>query len=64
MSSKIELEPEHGREWRKPGAREGYIRGTELQLLGKAAASAQIRPPASPHMLLLVLHVFDSTPSD
>jgi len=64
MSSKIEPEPEHGREWRKPGAREGYIRGTERQLLRKAAPSAQIRPPASLHMLLLVLHVFDSTPSD
>jgi hypothetical protein len=46
------------------GAREGYIRGAERQWLGKAAPLAQIRPPASLHIPLLVLHVFDSTPSE
>jgi len=40
----------------------GYIRGTERQWLGKAVPSAlKTHPPASLHILMLALYVFDST---
>jgi hypothetical protein len=60
----LEPEPELGRERRKPERGKGVYKRSGAAVVRQAAPSASTRPPAPLRILLLVLHVFDSTPSE
>jgi len=47
-SSRIEPEPERGREWRKPGEREGVYKRNGVAVVRQSSAFS-FKKPAHPH---------------